>query len=53
MDKWIKKTLLIILVAYVVVFVFSKPETAADLVKSTVGGFFDSLFTFFATLVAA
>lgn len=53
MDKWIKKTLLIVLVTYVVVFVISKPETAADSVKSTVGGFFDSLFTFFATLVAA
>ena len=53
MDKWIKKALLIVLVTYVVVFVISKPETAADSVKSTVGGFFDSLFTFFATLVAA
>ena len=52
MDKWIKKTLLIVLVTYFVVFVISKPETAADSVKSTVGGFFDSLFTFFATLVA-
>jgi len=46
---WIKKILLILIVAFVLFYLFTRPEAAAEAVRTFFGAF-ESIGTFFTTL---
>lgn len=50
MDKWVRRILVVLVVGFLLFFLFTRPESAADIVKGVVGAF-DSVFRFFAQLV--
>ncbi len=53
--KWIKRVLVTIVVVFALFYLFTRPESAADAVKTAggaVGNAFDSIVTFFNTLAA-
>lgn len=47
---WIKKILVVLVAAFVVFYLFTRPEAAAEAVKTFFGAF-QSLGTFFTSLV--
>lgn len=47
---WIKKILILLVAAFVVFYLFTRPEAAAEAVKTFFGAF-ESLGTFFTSLV--
>ncbi len=49
MNKWIKSIVLFLLVSFAIYYLYTRPEAAAEFVK-TVFGLFDSLGRFFASL---
>jgi hypothetical protein len=49
MNKWIKTGVTILVVAFAVYYLYTRPEAAAEFVKGAFG-IFDSLGRFFATL---
>ena len=50
MSKWIKRLLAILVVAFVVFFVFTRPEQSAQAVRTFFGAF-ESIYRFFEALV--
>ena len=50
MYKWLKRTVLVVAAAFVVFYLFTRPEDSAELVK-TVIGWFGAVIKFFETLV--
>lgn len=48
---WIKKILILLVAAFVVFYLFTRPEAAAEAVKTFFGAF-ESLGTFFTSLVS-
>ncbi|NHB85987.1 hypothetical protein G7085_19485 [Tessaracoccus sp. HDW20] len=51
MGTWIKKILLILIVAFVLFYLFTRPEAAAEAVRTFFGAF-ESIGTFFTTLAS-
>ncbi len=51
MGGWIKKALLVLGVAFVLFYLFTRPEAAAEAVRTFLGAF-DSIGRFFNSLVA-
>lgn len=49
--SWIKKILLILVAAFVVFYLFTRPEAAADAVKTFFGAF-EAIGTFFTSLAS-
>lgn len=49
MGKWIKKILLVLVVGFVLFYLFTRPEAAAEAVRTFLGAF-ESIGTFFTTL---
>lgn len=52
MVSWIKRLLLVLVAAFVVFYLFTRPEDAAEAVKTFFGAF-ESVGTFFTTLVSS
>ena len=50
MSKWIKRILAIVMVAFVIFFVFTRPEQSAQAVHTFIGAF-ESIIRFFKALV--
>ncbi|MGL5405581.1 MAG: hypothetical protein ACRDAX_02135 [Propionibacteriaceae bacterium] len=51
MHKWFKRTVMVLVTAFVVYYLFTRPADAAELVK-TVIGWFGAVIKFFETLVS-
>lgn len=49
MNKWVKRTLWTLLAAFLLFYLFTRPEAAAEAVK-TVVGWFQAIIRFFETL---
>jgi len=49
--NWVKKALLVLVVAFAVFYLFTNPQGSADAVRGFFG-LFGSLFTFFSSLAA-
>lgn len=49
MGNWIKKVLLVLVVAFVLFYLFTRPEAAAEAVRTFFGAF-DSIGRFFTSL---
>lgn len=49
MIGWLKKVMIVLAVAFVVYYLFTRPEAAAEAVRTFFGAF-ESIITFFATL---
>ncbi|WP_199729758.1 hypothetical protein [Tessaracoccus sp. OH4464_COT-324] len=49
MVSWIKKIVIVLAVSFVVYYLFTRPEAAAEAVRTFFGAF-ESIITFFATL---
>lgn len=49
MGNWIKKILLVLVVAFVLFYLFTRPEAAADAVRTFFGAF-ESIGRFFTSL---